>query len=241
MKGYLVLNGGAAFSPRTRESDHVWLKLMRRGGNRLRLVVVPVAAMTKAQKTADTTMRYFKHLGTFAETKLIIDRLTANTRAEYEMLDKVDVIVLTDGSPIDMVERLRGTQTEAALRRAIMRRAAVMGTGASAMALGAVYWFAHAWEQGLGLAPHLAILPHHNLVRMRLPPERLLPGLPEGVTLLGVDEATTLIVHPDGTYQVTGEGTVTVYREIEHLDSYQDGDTFPPGESRESPSMPNTP
>jgi cyanophycinase-like exopeptidase len=155
-------------------------------------------------------MRYFNYMGTFAQYSMIVDQRTANTETEYQVLDKVEAIVLTDGSPFDMIERLRGTHTEAALHRALERKAAVMATGASAMALGAVYWLANEWETGLGLAAHL----------------------PEGVTLIGVDSATALICHPDGTYQVEGSGSVTVYRSVERLDEHGAGDLFtlePPG------------
>jgi cyanophycinase-like exopeptidase len=224
-KGYLIFNGGDAFSPKSKMADHNWLQLIR-GKTRPRVVVVPVAATEKEQKTADEVMRYFNYMGTFAQYTMILDQRTANTESDYMVLDKVEAIVLTDGSPFDMVERLRGTHTEAALHRALERKAAVMATGASAMALGAVYWLANEWETGLGIAPHLAILPHHNLARMRLSPERLLAALPEGVTLMGVDQATALICHPDGKYQVEGSGQVCVYRSVEQQDDYSAGSYF---------------
>ncbi len=224
-KGYLIFNGGEAFSPKSKMADHNWLELIR-GKARPRVVVVPVAATEKEQKTADEVMRYFNYMGTFAQYTMILDQRTANTETEYMVLDKVEAIVLTDGSPFDMVERLHGTHTEAALHRALERKAAVMATGASAMALGAVYWLANEWEKGLGIAPHLAILPHHNLARMRLSPERLLEHLPEGITLMGVDQATALICHPDGKYQVEGSGQVCVYCSVERQDDYNAGSFF---------------
>ncbi|NDJ76324.1 MAG: hypothetical protein GYB65_08690 [Chloroflexi bacterium] len=227
MQGYLVLNGGEAFSPRTRQADYAWLQHIRREPNRPRLVVIPVAVMENPRRAADQTMRYFSHLATFAEFRMIVDRLSANEPENYEGLDKLEALVFPDGSPIDMVERLRDTRTLDAVRRAVTeRKAAVMGTGASAMVLGAAYWFAHEWLPGLGLLPHLAVLPHHNLIQMRLPPERLLADLPSDVTLFGVDEATTLICHPDGSFQVAGEGAVTVYHSIEEQTEYTDGATF---------------
>lgn len=224
-KGYLVLNGGQAFVPESKETDRAWLKLLR-GRHNPRVVVVPVAAMEKHQRVADEVTRYFSRLNTYAQHVSITNWHTANTETEYTVLDKVEAIVFTDGSPVDMIERLRGTHTEAALHRALMRKAAVMGTGASAMALGGVLWFAHDWMPGLALAPHLAFLAHHNLFRMRLSPERLLAGLPEGVTLIGIDQTATLICHPDDTYQVVGQGGVCVYRSAAQLDEYPAGSTF---------------
>jgi hypothetical protein len=47
---------------------------------------------------------------------MFIDQASANVQAEVEVLDQVEVIVLTDGSPIDTGERLKGTKVEAALR-----------------------------------------------------------------------------------------------------------------------------
>ena len=236
-KGYLIFNGGEAFSPRSKNADHAWLQLIR-GTHRPRVVVVPVAAMEKHQRTADEAMRYFNYMGTFAQYSLITSQESANARTEYEVLNKVEVIALTDGSPIDMVERLKGTQTEAALHEALLRKAAVMATGASAMALGAVYWFAHEWLPGIGLAPHLAVMCHHNLIRMRMEPDKLLAGLPEGVTLIGIDQATTLICHPDGLYQVEGEGLVTVYRSATLQDDYRGGRRF---RLEDPPSQDSTP
>ena len=101
-----------------------------------------------------------------------------------------------------------------------------MASGAGAMALGAVYWMGGLWEPGLGIAPQLAILPHHNLVQMRLSPEKLLADLPEGVTIIGIDDLTYLTWTPDNTYEVSGKGEVMVYRSAEQQDTYRDGATF---------------
>jgi len=227
MLGYLVLNGGEAFSTAARSLDSRWLQLIRRAHARPRVVVIPAADMSGTRRQADRVMRYFNNLGTFAEYTMINTRDAANSRADTLILDKVEGLVLPDGSAVDMVERLRGTKTEAALRRALEERTAVvMGAGAGAMALGAVYWMGGQWEPGLGIAPHLAIVPHHNLVQMRLPPEKLLADLPENVTLLGIDDLTYVTWTPDNTYEVSGRGEVTVYRSVAQQDVYRDGATF---------------
>lgn len=226
MQGYLVLNGGEAFTSESRAMDRTWLRLVQ-GQHSPRVIVLPAAAVEKHQKIADQVAHYFSHLGVFAEYRMVVDPLSANTRTEYEVLDKVEAIVLTDGGPLDMVERLRGTQTEATLRRALWERtAAVMTTGASAMAAGNVFWFGDQWEPGLALVPHLAVVPHHDRVQMRLTPERLLADLPEGVTILGIDPTTMVICHPNDTYQVAGQGEVTVYRSVEQQDVYRAGNIF---------------
>jgi cyanophycinase-like exopeptidase len=227
VQGYLIFNGGEAFSSETRPLDRTWLRLLRHGDKNPRVTVLPTADMHKPQKAAHVATQYFDTLNTYVDYKLITNRQEANTRAEYEILDKVEAIVLTDGSAIDLVERLQDTQTFEAIRRAVYeRKAAVMGVGASAMALGAVFWFGNAWEPGLAVVRHLAILAQHNFVRMRLSPERLLTDLPESVTLIGIDALTVLIAYPDDTYHVAGQGKVTVYRSLEQLDEYETGQTF---------------
>lgn len=227
MRSYLIFSGGDAFSPNSREMDYAWLQVIKRHHRRPRLVVVPVAEVQNPGKIARVAASYYKDLGTFAEFTMITNQLTANTLMQYDILDKVEAICFTDGSPFDMVEQLQGTHTEEALRRTLEeRKAAVMGTGASAMALSAFYWFDNGWEKGLGIAPHLAILPHHEYVQMRFSPERLMADLPEGITLLGIDEATAVICHPEGHYEVVGRDTVTVYRSVEQQDEYASGATF---------------
>lgn len=227
MIGYLILNGGAGFTPNNKNFDYEWLQVIRRLSQSPRVVVVPAATPDNAIKAAQQAVTYLKGLGSFAEYAEITNRLSANTGVHYEVLNKVEVICLTDGSPANAVEILQGTHTEAALRRALLeRKAAVAATGASAMALGSVYWLGGVWEQGLGVVPHLAVLPHHQLVQMRLTPERLLAELPAGITILGIDDATGVIAHPDGTYQVAGRGEVVVYRSVEQQDTYTAGQQF---------------
>ncbi|HEX3054019.1 MAG TPA: hypothetical protein VHP83_25415 [Aggregatilineaceae bacterium] len=227
MLGYLVLHGGDAYNSQNKNLDHLVLQLIRRGRERVRLVVIPAAAIKNPEKEALDAVHYYKNLGTYPDYKMFIDQASANVQAEVDVLDKVEVIVLTDGSPIDTVERLKGTKVEAALRRAIEeRKGEVIAAGASAMAMGGVYWLDGEWEPGIGIAPHLAILTHHEHAQMRLDPERLLEKLPEGITLIGVDELTALICNPDGSYSAAGQGEVVVYRSVEQQDVYQAGQNF---------------
>ncbi len=220
MQGYLVLNGGEAFTPRSKTSDYAWMKNIFRE-SRPRLVVIPAATLVYPEKEAQEAAAYFKNFNNaYVDYSVITDQLSANTHANFEVLDKIDIIALTDGSPADMVERLRGTHTEIALQKMLQRKAVLMGTGASAMALGGVYWLAGQWEPGLGIAPKLAVLPHFNIVEMRLEPERLLKDLPDGITLIGIDDATAAIFHPGGTVEVAGSGRVVVFRDVETQDEY---------------------
>jgi hypothetical protein len=61
---------------------------------------------------------------------------------------------------------------------------------------------------------------------MRLPADRLLDGIPVGVTAIGIDDLTYITWTPENTYEVMGHGEVTVYRSAEQQDVYRDGATF---------------
>jgi hypothetical protein len=78
------------------------------------------------------------------------------------------------------------------------------------MVLGGQMWApGDGWRQGLGLVPHIAVIPHHARLASRWNAARLIVSLPEGVILVGIDEATALAGPP---WQVLGPGEVTVYR-----------------------------
>jgi len=64
------------------------------------------------------------------------------------------------------------------------------------------------WRDGLGLAPRVAVLPHHATVSHRWNATQMVNTLSPGITLVGVDEATALLL-PD--QQVLGEAQVTIY------------------------------
>jgi len=68
MKGYLVLNGGEAFTTPARPLDSAWLGLIRRAH-------APTAwsssggGMSGTRREADRVMRYFNNLGTSPSTQ----------------------------------------------------------------------------------------------------------------------------------------------------------------------------
>jgi cyanophycinase-like exopeptidase len=225
--GYLVLNGGEAFTSSNKTIDQAWMKLIF-GQYKPRLVVIPAAEIKKTEKQAQDVTDYFKHFNTYADYTMIDSNLSANTREYYEILDKAEIMVLMDGSAFDMVERLQNTHAAISITKALIERpqATIYAAGASAMALGAVYWMGGTWEKGLGIAPNLAIMPRHEVVQMRFEPEHLLANLPAGVTLIGVDELTDLVINPKGEAQVLGQGEVTVYRSAEKQDIYTNGQKF---------------
>ena len=152
--------------------------------------------------------RHFNRLGARADKVMIVDAETANQRDLANPVEKFQLVYLTSGDPIYLLETLRGSRTWDSIQTIYLRGGVVAGSSAGAMVLGAQVWRFDGWTPGLGLAPNLAVLPHHATLAARWNAPAMAAALPPGVTLVGIDEATGLL-WPEA--RVLGAGAVTVY------------------------------
>ena len=75
----------------------------------------------------------------------------------------------------------------------------------------------------LGWVPRSLCVPHFN--RRLLPPRWFERGLlPDGFTLIGIDEQTALISHGDRRWDVRGRGSVTIARSGTQSTVYRAGE-----------------
>jgi len=205
--GHLALVGGNEFRRDCDPMDRPLLEIA--GGAGTPLVILPTAATNENPFVAgENGRRHFNRLGARAEKIMIVDAETANTRDLAIPVEKFQFIYLTSGDPIYLLETLRGSKTFDALLAVYQRGGLVAGSSAGAMVLGAQVWRFDGWTPGLGLAPHLAVLPHHATLAARWNGLALAAALPPGVTLVGIDEATALLL-PEA--RVLGNGVVTAY------------------------------
>jgi cyanophycinase len=79
-----------------------------------------------------------------------------------------------------------------------------------------------AYTVGLGVVRNLAVFPYHGTAADHLR-ERSIDLLPSNATLVGVDEATALVL-ADGEWRVAGAGSVTVY-DGRSSTAYENGST----------------
>ncbi len=223
----VVLSGGAEFEPESNELNRAGLRLTRQRSPHV--VIVPVAAVENPRRTVRAGERYFDSLGARTEHVMVVTAENADRgerAVQASAMEHADVIYLTDGSPLDAVKALQGTEAFAILRRAYEAGVVLMACGASAMALGAYYWDGGVWEPGLGLFRGIAILPHHENISARFSPTRLRQTLPADTLILGLDDATGVML--DGNQsnprqiRVTGGGTVTVYGAVSETE-FTDG------------------
>jgi hypothetical protein len=154
-------------------------------------------------------------------------------------IHRADMIYLGAGSPTYAVRQLRGSLAWEAVLAAWQQDALLVLASAAAVAAGTLALPVYeifkagedpAWKPGLDLlAPlgwKLAVVSHWNnaeggeeldtsrcfIGRERF--EAMLPSLPPGTTILGLDELTAAILDwRSGTCAVEGKGTVTICRE----------------------------
>ncbi len=218
----LMLSGGAEFTPESNALDRA---MLRQSSERVPIVViVPVAATDNPRKVVKPGVRYFDSLGARAGYAMVVDAQTADMGGQAAEVERANVIYLPDGSPLDAVNGLRGTHALAKMLTAWHSGAVLAGVAAGAMALCEYYWDSGNWETGLGLLTGITVLPHHEIVSARFSPERLRRDLPVNTVILGLDDATGVLIN-GAQVRVVGPGVVTIYRSDTETD-YTDGQSF---------------
>lgn len=184
------------------------------GGEGARVVVLPQAS-SSADRGASSA-RMFREAG--AAEVVVLD---GQPPAELERaLATADLVWLSGGSQVRLVEALGALGLVDDLRAAHARGAVVGGTSAGAAAqsarmitgeadLEAVKPGATELVEGLGLWEEV-IVDQHFVTRRRN--NRLLSAvLDTGRVGVGIDERTAVIVGSDGAFEVLGDGVVLVY------------------------------
>ena len=203
----IALVGGTEFR---RECDPMDRALLERlGGPGAQIAILPTAATNENPYVAgENGVRHFRRLGARADKLMIVDEASANDAGLVGILEDYACLYFTSGDPIYLYDTLCGSKTWEAVQAVLRRGGLVVGSSAGAMVLGQRLWRFDGWIDGLGLAPGLAILPHHATLAARWNAPAMAAGLPTGVKLVGIDEATALFL-PEA--QVLGAGQVTVY------------------------------
>jgi cyanophycinase-like exopeptidase len=133
------------------------------------------------------------------------DRSDADDPVLAAQVAGAGLIYLSGGHPAYLAGTLSGTAVWAAIVAAWREGAALAGCSAGAMAL--TSWVPSLFQRqkgptpGLGLLPHLRVIPHFDTFAARIPDlvaRFLMPDGPDGpdVTVIGVDEDTALVGGP---------------------------------------------
>lgn len=203
----IVLVGGNEFRRDCDPMDRALIERLR--GPAAQIAILPTAATNENPYVAgENGVRHFRRLGAQADNLMIVDEASANDAALVGLLEDYAGLYFTGGDPIYLHDTLLGSKTWEAVKAVAARGGLVVGSSAGAMVLGERLWRFDGWIDGLGLAPGLAVLPHHATLAARWNAPAMAAALPAGVTLIGIDEATALLL-PEA--RVVGIGHVTVY------------------------------
>ncbi len=144
-----------------------------------------------------------ERLGVEAVILEVGDREDANSAELASRVSGAGLIYLSGGHPGYLADTLRDTAVWAAIEQAWRDGAALAGCSAGAMALTAwVPSLRHPRDggtPGIGLLPHVRVIPHFDVFAARLPDliTRFLIPHETSVTVLGVDEDTALVGGPN--------------------------------------------
>ncbi len=143
------------------------------------------------------------------------DRSQANDAVLADQIAGAGLIYLSGGHPSFLADTLRDSLVWEAIESAWRSGSALAGCSAGAMALTSwVPSLRHPREggtQGLGLLPHIRVLPHFDAFAARIPDllTRFILPHEEAVTVIGIDEDTALVGGP-GEWTVEGRQSAWV-------------------------------
>lgn len=172
-----------------------------------RYVQIPTAATAEGARR----ITYWVNLGRAQAARLGVEAvpLVVTNRDEAEDPDIVaqvagaGLIYLSGGRPALLAQTLRDTALWQAIVDAWRGGAALAGCSAGAMAMADhvpdLRRPTKGGERGLGLLPHIRVLPHFDRMAGRIPDVLTRPFLrgAEGVHIVGVDEDTALVGGPE--------------------------------------------
>jgi cyanophycinase len=175
-------------------------------GRPKKYVQIPLAAGLEG----DESFEYWVRLGEAQAERLGVDSISirvrnqddANDAAHAQLVEGAGLIYLSGGNPSHLAKSLHETALWRAIVDAWESGAALAGCSAGAMAL--TDWVpafrlpTHEPTRGLGLLPHLRVLPHFDRMFARIP-ELIsrFSDVPDGVSVLGIDEETALVGGPN--------------------------------------------
>lgn len=182
-----------------------------------RYVQIPTAAAPEGAASLDRWValgrEQAQRLGVTAVPLLVETRQDAERPDIAEHVRGAGLIYLSGGDPPHLADCLRGTLLWRAIVAAWQGGAALAGCSAGAIAL--TDWVPDIrrsdapGRRGLAAVPHLRVIPHFDRLTQWLPdlPERYLLDLPNGTTVVGIDEDTALVGGPQD-WVVQGQGSV---------------------------------
>ena len=205
----LVLIGGGEFSfGETREIDEF---LLAARGERKQIAFLPTAS--GSNEYATHIGKYFSEIDPSSETQNVpVYRGRDNRRQKnLNTILEAGLLYVGGGVASRLIETVRESPAELAMRDAAARGTVIAAMGASAASLGL-----HTWDGRGGTMPALGWLAGTVIEPAFNPADdthlRRLMSLPDVSLGIGIPPSTALAVRGDGSTQVIGEGSIAVFR-----------------------------
>jgi len=223
----MCLVGGEEFRSGCEEMDREIMRASKKGQSPARVVVIPTAAVTGPAKAANDGVTHFAKLGGDANQLMVLEREHADDSAFIEPIRQANVIYFTGGSPDHLLATIKDSQFLTAILEAMENGALLAGSSAGAMVMGSMMRRPQSggWIEALGLAPGIAVMPHHEKRDPAETSKELQNQVPAELTVLGIDARSGCLGSP-GNWKAVGSGNVTVYRDSDWA-VYQSGQTLP--------------
>lgn len=212
--GPIALVGSGEFLPQMAEVDRTLL-----AGRPSRAAFLATAAGLEGPETVSRWLglgtEHYRSLGVEPVPIPVIDGDDADDAEHAALVQGAGLVYLSGGHPAYLARTLRGSRVWAAIEAAWRAGAALAGCSAGAMALSAEAPSVRgggADEAGLGVVPHVAVIPHFDRIARWDPTlvARRTSRRSPGVTVVGIDEDTALVGGPH-RWTVMGHRGVTVF------------------------------
>ena len=186
-------------------------------GRPSKYVQIPLAAGLEGDESLDYWVKLgqeqAERLGVESVPIRVRDQNDANDSSIAQLVKGAGLIYLSGGNPSHLAKSLHETTLWRAILEEWKGGAALAGCSAGAIAL--TDWVpafrlpTQEPTRGLGLLPHLRVLPHFDRMFTRIP-ELLsrFSEVPEGVSVVGIDEDTALV---GGPYEWIVKGRQSVW------------------------------
>ena len=196
-------------------------------------VQIPTAAAPEGERSLSRWIELGKaqanRIGVTAVSVVAHDRNDAQDPRIAELVRDAGLIYLSGGNPSFLANTLRDTLLWQEIEKAWRNGAALAGCSAGAMALAdhipALRLPTHSATNGVGLLPHLRVLPHFDQMFARLPDflTRFMK-VPDGVSIVGIDEETAIIGGPF-EWEVKGRQSAWLFVDG-HRKEFKPGETL---------------
>jgi len=246
----LALIGGEEFSD---DFEDMHVGLIAPLGRKPRVAFLPTPAANDGIETVEhwcsLAHEKLSSLGAIVNTPRVVDRESANDPRHAQQIAEADWVYLGGGYAHVALPILQGTKVMEVLLSARERGVLISGASAGAMMMGeqaivitpellediGKYWESGApseWDPpmpplipALNWLPQTIVAPHFDrpwFSRKWLDRD----FIPDGFTLIGIDERTTLARKANGNWEVFGFGSITLYKQGREIAHYAAGDTF---------------